>query len=72
MTMKRKKTLGLCLPESCQSYTAHWKHSEEGESDDSDWSDKADFPLHGRIRNQESGNVYLSQKYIVNIIQKHS
>ena len=22
--------------------------------------------------NQESGNVYLSQKYIVNIIQKHS
>ena len=24
------------------------------------------------IRNQESGNVYLSQKYIVNIIQKHS
>ena len=23
-------------------------------------------------RNQESGNVYLSQKYIVNIIQKHS
>ena len=27
-------------------HTAHWKHNEEGESDD--WTDKAHFPLHGR------------------------